>query len=497
MGRKAKQIFHNGKLLHFHDGNTTIRVSEDTTNRLYVLFRDKKKITTRRDKAEIAEEFFKLVDHGRWVELEQNKRHVSLASPDSILSSLEGEMEIDIEIDEQGNVTATDSTRLNTGEICKLFSAIYYQDPVKAEALSGICHLSKLSTMDFAFHGRTSAVSLDDLLECYRQRVQDDGTMKEKNKVRYVREAKSWIGELRYILDREAGKKIILLADVSKDYLLMYIHEIVKVATQPGYKDKCKWLSPLQKKRIKPPYPKKNWARQRKTKLITLLQNYIDSKHLETTDCTFKVIHNLLNLIQNNKQLARVAVKPKTKPQAIDVATFQKLFDAADLRWKTYLAVAVNCGFTLSEISDLETQDLDLAKGEMIQNRPKTDEFRAAKLHTLSCSLLKQYNDKYNTTNKSPYFFLGPNSRKKLDEDSCRDSWRTLTEKAGCAVEFRRLRKCVATVATQKGCNEVQIQLLMGHTLNGELGAYIETSIETVEPACKAVCEKYFTGIEL
>lgn len=500
MGRKAKQIFFDGKLLHFHDGRSVIRVSEDSTNKLYVLFRDGKKVTTRRDISEIATEFFRLVDKDKWAELRQHSRPITVGSDDEIYEALRprGEREVHVTFSLDGDNFVEDVTRISAAEICQLFGGIYHKDPVKAERLSGIVNLSKLASMDWGFHGRSSEVTLDDILACYRRRIEEDGTMKQRNKARYIREAESWLGEFRWIVDKAAGKRISLLSELEKAHILKWIDEVTKVATQPEYIDKCKWLTPKQKQDLKPPFPKKNWARQRKAKIITLLTNFVEVHQLETDDQTYKIITNLTNLISKNKKLGKVAVKPAKRPQAADVAAFQQAWEACDLRWRCYLALAINCSFTLSEIADLEKADLDLDKGEMIQDRPKTGEFRAAKLHPLTCSLLQQFNKEHNGDNHTPYFFTAPNSKGQLNVDTMRDSWRTRRKKAGLSskVTFKRFRKSVATVATAAGCNEPQTRLLMGHTLNGELGSYVETAISTVAPACKAVCEKYFEGLE-
>lgn len=500
MGRKAKQIFFDGKLLYFHDGRSVIRVSEDKTNKLFVLFRDGEKVTTRRDLGEIATEFFKLIDKGKWTELRQNARPIAFGSDAEIYEALRprGERYVEITSDLDGNDIVEDVTPISTAKICQLFGGIYHKDPIKAEQLSGIVNLSKLATLDWGFHSRSSEVTLDDLLECYRRRIEDDGTMKDRNKVRYIREAESWLGEFRWIVNRAAGKEISLLADIEKAHILKWIDEVVKVATTPSYKDQCRWLSPRQKQDIKPPYPKLNWARQRKSKIISLLTNFVEVHQLETNDHTYKNIENLLNLISKNKKLGKVAVKPPKMPQSVDVSTFQRAWAVCDLRWRCYLALAINCSFTFAEISDLEKSHLNLDKGEMIQPRPKTKKIRAAWLHRLTISLLREYNEKYNGENDTPYFFLSPNAKAQLHPQTLEDAWRLRREKAGLPAKatFMRIRKAVATVATAKGCSEMQARMVMGHTLRGELGSYVETAVETVAPVCRAVTTKYFMGLD-
>ena len=498
IGRKAKQFYYNDRLLYYTDGNDTIRVSEDKTNKLYVLFHNKKRMLAKKDLADIAEEFFKVVDREKFETVHIAERPISIVSEEEILKGLGGEKEIEITVDTSGNVTASDIIQLTPKEICRLFADIYAKDPLKAETLSGIPYLAKLSTMDLNFHIKKSDVTLDDLLNCYINRVEKDGARKEKNKKRHIRDATKWWKEFRSIINKKEGHTVKLLSNVKKEHITKYIDEICAVASQPSYKHKCSWLSALQKRTIKPPYPKKTWARQRKSRIITILTDYIDENHLDSTEFEYSLIDNILTLIRNSKKLKKIAVKPKAKPQAIDVETFHKLYNASNLRWKAYHAFAVNCGFTFEELSDLEKTDLNLEKCELIQNRPKTEEFRAAKLHSLTCTLLKEYHDKYNQNNNTLYFFVSKNG-KKLNAGSCQDYFRNYirtTAGVDSSVTFKRLRKCSATIATQKGCSEVQIRLLMGQTLGGELGAYIENCIETVEPACKAVTEKYFEGLQ-
>ena len=80
MGRKAKQIYHNDRLLFYTDGKDTIRVSEDTTNNLYVLFRNKKRLCARKDISDIADEFFEVVDKEKFETVEVAHRTISMDS---------------------------------------------------------------------------------------------------------------------------------------------------------------------------------------------------------------------------------------------------------------------------------------------------------------------------------------------------------------------------------------------------------------------------------
>ena len=462
MGRKAKQIYYDNRLLYYTDGKDTIRVSEDKTNNLYVLFHNKKRLLARKELSDMSDEFFKVVDREKFETVEVAQRKISMASDEEITKGLSPDRNVKLIIDEDGSVTASDIIQLTPKEICNLFADIYRKDPLKAEVLSGIPQLSKLSTLDFKFHIKKSDVTLDDLLNCYINRIEQDGTMKEKNKIRYIRDAQNWWGEFTAIIRIKSGSKNNLLSDVTKEQIIKYINEICAVASQPNYKDKCSWLSENQKRTIKAPYPKKTWIRKRKDTITTILMNYIEEKYLDSNNYEYKLIDDVLSIIKSSKKLKKIAVKPKQKPKAVNVETFHKLFNTSNLRWKSYHALSVNCGFTFEELSDLEKQDVNLDRGEIIQNRPKTGELRCSKLHSLACKLLSEYNEKYNHNNNSPYFFLG-RSNEKLNADSCRDYFRELRKEAGIdsKIKFKNFRKCAPTVATQKGCSSIQIRLLM------------------------------------
>ena len=64
------------------------------------------------------------------------------------------------------------------------------------------------------------------------------------------------------------------------------------------------------------------------------------------------------------------------------------------------------------------------------------------------------------------------------------------------SVKFKNIRKSMMTVAAEEGCNQIQIDLVSGHSLKGSDPHYIVNAKETVKNACLTVCKKYFKGLK-
>jgi integrase len=500
-GRRPNKVNDQyGRELYYHDGNTTIRVQEDKANNTYILIKNGKKVRSNTSIQEISDLYFQHVYEDRNIKIESEPRNVNIDSIETIKESVEQPRIVKILIDDDGT-TAQDVYDVPEREIILRFMEILDKDPYKVATISKRPIFAKLDSIDLDFHIKHISdvnITLKELLDCYINLIEQDKTKKAKNRKKAISNATKWWAEFIEIINEQSERKLTYLREIDKTHIIYYINEIVNVATDKDYKQKCKWLSPVQKSALKPPYPKKTWLRHRKGMIISILQNYIDEHFLKSTQTEYKLIQHVLSYLRSSKKLKKHAKKPKPKPQAIPVETFQKLYTHAPaLRWKVFLTLALNCALTFEEISDIRKDEMNIDKGELIQDRAKTEVFRSSKLDKLTCKLLKEYDNAYNSTNKSKYFFLNQDNN-KLNANTCSQLFFELRKRTGISksIKFKNIRKGVATIATQKGCNQIQIDLLMGHQLKGDLGAYVENCIETVKPACNAVCKKYFKGLK-
>jgi integrase len=81
--------------------------------------------------------------------------------------------------------------------------------------------------------------------------------------------------------------------------------------------------------------------------------------------------------------LCGVLVKPKpnsTDPQPIDVDHLHALYQHADVQLRAALLVMLNAAMYGSEAVALNWSDVNLDKGTLVTNRPKTGEVRIAVL---------------------------------------------------------------------------------------------------------------------
>ncbi len=130
-GRKAKLVSYQGKVLYRNGGASAVRVGFSKGNNTYVLFEGKNRILTRTILQDIAAEFYKYVGEGL---------------------DVTDDAKLVLRKDLKGPKGLAKKVILSSEAICTLFADLYRKDPYKAELLSGIPNLSKLSTIDFSWH---------------------------------------------------------------------------------------------------------------------------------------------------------------------------------------------------------------------------------------------------------------------------------------------------------------------------------------------------------
>ena len=444
-GRKPNLIKdENGRALIAHIGNHAIRVGKDKTNNKYVLFKDSERLLGRKQLRDITEEFDKLVSKDNLITIPPEKlktvesktflvhKRISIQGDNIFFHEIsDAERK---ELEERYEKNPNDKIFINylcgrhVGKdqklpieaVIKLFVDLLKKDKYKVASIAKMPILAKLDEIDPSIFRNSITITLDDILDAYINRVKDQLSSKSK------KDADNWLNELKKIIKFKTGKKIQYISEFSKDNILKYSEEIYRVSANSEYKYKCKWLSPIQIAFLdrNNKYPKKKWYRDRVSMLITLFNNYLKVNMLsdEPEALIIKVIMDRLRNIQHFG-------KQKPRPKKMDIEDLQKLFKAGDLRWKCFLALAINCSYTLIDICNLRKSDLFVDKKYIEKDREKTDEYRCAYLHDLTIKLLKKY-FALNTDNNTDFVFINRNGN-QLNAQTLRDLFSDLRIKAG------------------------------------------------------------------
>ena len=158
------------------------------------------------------------------------------------------------------------------------------------------------------------------------------------------------------------------------------------------------------------------------------------------------------------------------------LADIHTLYNGASNQTKTYIALALNCGMTQRDISDLLQDEVDLEAGTIIRKRSKTKNHVSVptvkyKLWEPTIKLLGQHQS------KDPIlFFLNRNGQKLVREwiadesgkhrksDTVRSAFSRLARKTKRPPVFKRLRKTGATLLDSHPIYRSITHLYLGHS---------------------------------
>jgi len=133
----------------------------------------------------------------------------------------------------------------------------------------------------------------------------------------------------------------------------------------------------------------------------------------------------------------------ETKAESIqDVTIIRKLFSLADDELKTYIAIALNCGFKAGEVSELVSDDV---KGDyLVRIRGKTEMPSAHKMWDVTKKLIERTrNGKKLYMNEKLALFETENG--KQIKNRLWRSWRELCNRTGFDYDFTHLQDTVST----------------------------------------------------
>lgn len=177
-------------------------------------------------------------------------------------------------------------------------------------------------------------------------------------------------------------------------------------------------------------------------------------------------------------------------PRPISREHFEKLFAAADERWRAILLLALNCAFYPVDVRTVPKSAIDLKAGTLVFERAKTRTARVAALWPRTVAALRAYQRAEPHDSEAVFItqYGGAYTEKGLNT-----TYRLLRDDAGVPedVEFAHIRDGAYSAAVEGGADVVHAQILAGHK-TGVQDHYIRRNPRMVADACDAIEKHYF-----
>lgn len=511
MGRTPDFETFNGKPLMTSLKGDTYRVSFNPSSATlksgkkvgaYLLWKNNKKIKTKRQLKDIAIEFYTITaESNSMIELPSviPTKEISTTSisttpnTGNIPKQIEGGYSTDDGIVEvvskpkrvtkeqiEWEDTETRQKQAITPEfVVTEFMKLLSKDKHQVAALANTPAFANLE--DYMIPHKTVSYTIEQLIQAYREKTPEPTP-------EALRNAESYFNEFVTICGIHLQKKVKTIDQITGEAVQYYKQQIHKVATNAKYLPN--WLTPTQKTKLKQSttLPRHYWHKHRIQTTKEVLNNAVDVLIHDPNSPALRQFDNLKFWLEKISTLKKV----KKVPSIVSVEDFNKLIKASDLKWECMLRLMLNCAFTLIDITNLRKEDINLKKGELIKNREKeVSPLRYAKLHPTTLKVLKQYMKE--NPNDTEFIFVGEKNQ-QLKVPTTRVSFNRLKKRAGVAeaVQAKYLRKTAATTATNyAGITEIHIKLLMGQSCN-ILDHYLNKAMKIVGDACIYVCDQYF-----
>ena len=198
----------------------------------------------------------------------------------------------------------------------------------------------------------------------------------------------------------------------------------------------------------------------------------------------------LCELPRNLKSFSKCPL-PQPQIKTYSIEEVRRLWDAADQRLRCFMALALNCGYGQTDISDLKVSDVEWEKGIIDRLRSKTGVRQRHKLWPITLELLqKERNPKAQGEDRVFTTSLGlplvhdviiDGKRKKSDSIKC-CFWRVQNKtKINGGRGFYCLRKTAATEIEK--IDPLVTEMFLGHTEKGMKKHYAERHFELLDEA--------------
>jgi integrase len=179
-----------------------------------------------------------------------------------------------------------------------------------------------------------------------------------------------------------------------------------------------------------------------------------------------------------------------TDPRPISRQHFEKLFAAADERWRAILLLALNCAFYPVDVRTVPKSAIDLEAGTLVFERAKTKTARVAVLWSRTIDALRAYQRAEPHDSESVFITQYGSA---YTEKGLNTAYRWLRDEAGVpdGIEFAHIRDGAYSAAIEGGADVLHAQILAGHK-TGVQDHYIKRNPRMVTDACGAIERAYF-----
>lgn len=155
----------------------------------------------------------------------------------------------------------------------------------------------------------------------------------------------------------------------------------------------------------------------------------------------------------------------------------------SSLRERAELEVLLSSGIRLSELCNLDRDDVDYSNNQITVRRGKGSKDRKTFISSVAAMWLKRYLDTRTDTN--PCLFI-TRVNKRLTDDMCQRDLKRLATKSGVKdVHPHKCRHTFASTMWKRGMDLRSIQLLLGHANVNMTTRYISNDVSHVESEFK------------
>ena len=321
-------------------------------------------------------------------------------------------------------------------------------------------------------------------------------TPKRALSAQHRREAKQYWREFSSI----TGVKYV--DEIGKEALNQYNRELTKVANDPTYRPR--WLSRLQRERMKGRKLTIRWIKTRLDMTKTILNNAI-----KVAECS--------DDIEDALKLCRKTFYHEDIPKAIVRQIFEKEHVAALLelldqprnnrerrayvKWKAMILLALNCAFTPIDLADLTVGDMDWESKELAMIRKKKNTERYAVLWDRTVVAIEEYMKirPIPKADADKHVFINKDGC-AIKHDHLGDDFRAFIKKVNSlkgdvipeGLTFKFFRKSAASSAERTpGANPSEVSYLLGHSA-GIRKHYTLRAADLVGNVCSKIERDYF-----
>ena len=295
------------------------------------------------------------------------------------------------------------------------------------------------------------------------------------------------LGQIYFQRKRDSG-----ITELHIKQSTAYWKEFIAIAGVNTVRDITIQSVDLYQQKIKERAKKKKWSGSSVNNRFSLVKSvfrgavrYLQSQ-AEIDDTTNAGLY--LNRLEGVK-------KSKSKPRLIPREDYRKLLDAeTNPTYRALLLLGLNCGMKTANLTLVRKSHIDLGKGTLEMERPKTGVIRVAMLWSRTAKALLEMQQL--VPNSTDYLFV--NDNKPLTRPAIAGWFRRRRKALGISdkVKFEHLRDSAQTVPVELGSsNPTEIALLLGHLLPGQTNNYLSRRPSMTKAAVKAI-EQYYFGKE-